>query len=82
MTYIIVILLWLFFGLQHSYLARPIFKEKIIKYLGVTFEKYFYRFFYFVSQCIVFYFCYDVIKAVEPGEPIFIVPENFLWIIL
>ena len=81
MSYTIVIFLWAFFGLQHSYLARPVFKEKVKKYLGETFEKYFYRFFYFVSQCIVFYFCYDIIKAVDPGEPIFKVPENYLWII-
>ena len=26
MNYIIVITLWAFFGLQHSYLARPVFK--------------------------------------------------------
>ena len=44
MNYIIVITLWAFFGLQHSYLARPVFKEKVKKYLGLTFEKYFYRF--------------------------------------
>lgn len=81
MNYFIVISLWVFFGLQHSYLARPIFKEKIKKYFGLTFEKYFYRFFYFVSQCIVFYFCYDIIKSVNPGDPLFKVSENYIWII-
>ena len=81
MNYIIVITLWAFFGLQHSYLARPVFKEKVRKYLGSTFEKYFYRFFYFVSQCIVFFFCYDIIKAVEPGDVLFRVSGNYLWII-
>ena len=81
MNYIIVITLWAFFGLQHSYLARPAFKEKVKKYLGLTFEKYFYRFFYFVSQCIVFFFCYDIIKAVEPGDVLFRIPDNYLWII-
>ena len=48
MSYFIVISLWSFFGLQHSYLARPFFKEKIKKYLGAVFEKYFYRFFYYL----------------------------------
>tara|TARA_B100000579_G_scaffold402507_1_gene385790 strand:- start:336 stop:941 length:606 start_codon:yes stop_codon:yes gene_type:complete len=81
MSYIIVIFLWFIFGLQHSYLARPFFKERVKKYLGVTFEKYFYRFFYFISQCIVFYFCYDIIKSVDPGEPLFKVPENYVWIV-
>ena len=70
-----------FFWVTTFISCQTIFKEKVKKYLGETFEKYFYRFFYFVSQCIVFYFCYDIIKAVDPGEPIFKVPENYLWII-
>ena len=40
MNYFIVISLWAFFGWQHSYLARPFFKERIKKYLGISFEKY------------------------------------------
>jgi|TARA_B110001452_G_C15132696_1_gene394616 protein-S-isoprenylcysteine O-methyltransferase Ste14 len=81
MNYFIVISLWAFFGWQHSYLARPFFKERIKKYLGISFEKYFYRFFYFISQCIVFYFCYDIIKSVDPGKPLFKVSENYIWTI-
>lgn len=81
MNVALVILLWLFFGLQHSYLARPSFKKKIKKYFGFIFEKYFYRFFYFLSQCIIFYFIYEVIKMIEPGKVFFKISEDYIWII-
>ena len=78
MTYLIVISLWALFGLQHSYLARPIFKEKVQKYLGINFEKYCYRFFYFVYQCIVFYCCYDILNVGDTGELFYIGRDNDL----
>ena len=67
---IISIILWTFFGYQHSVLARPKFKNYIKSFLGNEFEKYFYPLIYFISQCIVFLMIYDLIRHLEPGDVI------------
>ena len=60
-------LLWTIFGLQHSILARPFFKKIIKDLLGEKFEKYFYPFVYFISQCIFFTLIYDLIRHLKPS---------------
>ena len=75
---IVAISLWTFFGLQHSLLARPFFKKIIEKVFGVTFEKYFYRFFYFISQCVIFVVIYKTIKNLDYGNIIFKLDEKYL----
>ena len=34
-------------------------------------------FFIFLSQCILFYFLYGIIKNIEYGEVLFTIPESF-----
>ena len=75
---VLCILLWAFFGLQHSLLARPSTKLWIVNLLGVTFEKYFYPIIYFISQCIVFLAIYDTIRHLSPQVIIYALPENSL----
>ncbi len=80
MNIIFAVSLWFIFGLIHSYLARPIFKVKIKKIFGIVFERHFYRFFYFISQCIFFYFIYGLIKNLEHGRIIFQIPNQYILI--
>lgn len=77
MNFLIAILLWSLFGFVHSFMARPYFKKKINKFFGNVFEKHFYRFIYFLSQCVLFYFLYGIIKNIEYGEVLFTIPERF-----
>lgn len=63
---IICILLWTFFGLQHSILARPSTKKIISEIFGLVFEKHFYPIIYFISQCIIFFAIYDLIRHLVP----------------
>ena len=77
MNFLIAIFLWSLFGFVHSFMARPYFKKKINEFFGNIFEKHFYRFFYFLSQCILFYFLYGIIKNIEYGEVLFTIPESF-----
>ncbi len=69
-------LLWTIFGLQHSLLARPFFKNFIKKSFGENFEKYFYPLIYFISQCIVFLMIYDLIRNIKPQDIYFMIPSN------
>jgi len=77
MNFVFAIILWLTFGFIHSLMARPHFKKIINKKIGEIFEKYFYRFFYFITQCIIFYFIYGIIKNLDPGNILLKIPENF-----
>lgn len=77
MNFLVAILLWSLFGFVHSFMARPYFKKKINKFFGNVFEKHFYRFIYFLSQCVLFYFLYGIIKNIEYGEVLFTIPERF-----
>ncbi len=77
MNFVIAILLWFIFGLVHSLMARPFFKKLIKLVLGDVFEKYFYRFIYFILQCIFFYFIYGLIKNLDPGKIVFQLPEDY-----
>jgi len=73
----ICILLWFFFGLQHSILARPSTKRIISKIFGLSFEKHFYPLIYFISQCIIFLAIYDMIRHLVPTYIFFVIPEKF-----
>ena len=64
-------ILWTIFGLQHSLLARPLFKKFIKDCFGVNFQKYFYPFIYFISQCIIFLLIYDIIRNLKPSITFF-----------
>ena len=75
-----IILIWFFFGLQHSFLARPNTKKKINKIFGKVFEKCFYPFIYFISQCIIFVICYDLIRQIDYGVIYFSIDEDLIWI--
>ena len=74
-------LLWSVFGLQHSILARPFFKSNIKIFFGEKFEKYFYPFIYFISQCIIFLAIYDVIRNLKPDLIFFEIPQNKKFIV-
>lgn len=75
-TQLICILLWLFFGLQHSMLARPHFKSIIKHHIGNNFETHFYPIIYFISQCIIFYIIYDLIRNLEPQHTFLILSDD------
>jgi hypothetical protein len=77
MNILLSILLWFVFGIIHSYFARPLFKVKIKKIFGEIFEKHFYRFFYFISQCMLFYFIYELIKNLDHGIILFQIPNQY-----
>jgi len=77
MNFVFAIFLWLTFGFIHSYMARTKFQKIIKKNFGEIFEKYFYRFFYFISQCVIFYFIYGIIKNLDPGSILLKIPESF-----
>ena len=73
----IIYILWTFFGLQHSLLARPYFKSQIKYLLGERFEKNIYPFLYFLSQCIIFLIVYDLIRNVKPDIIFFQLPNKY-----
>ena len=77
MNFAIAILLWFVFGLVHSLMARPFFKKLIKLILGDVFEKYFYRFIYFIFQCMFFYFIYGLIKNLDSGKIVFQIQGNY-----
>ena len=77
MNYFLAIFLWFIFGLTHSMMARPIFKNWLKEKINNVFEKNFYRFIYFISQCILFYFIYGLIKNLDYGSIIFTLPEKY-----
>ena len=63
---IICVFLWSIFGFQHSFLARPSTKQIIARIFGGVFETHFYPIVYFLSQCIMFFSVYDVIRHLKP----------------
>ena len=71
MNVIYCFILWTIFGLQHSLLARPFFKKFIKDVFGKNFQKYFYPFIYFISQCIIFIAIYDIIRNLKPSITFF-----------
>ena len=71
-------LLWMFFGLQHSLLARPSTKSMIKNTLGQSFEAHFYPILYFISQCLVFLALYDAIRHLKPATVLFEMPEGWV----
>lgn len=73
----VCILLWLFFGFQHSLLARPSTKTILSKLINDTFVIYFYPLIYFISQCIIFFAIYDIIRHLEPKVIFFSASEKF-----
>ena len=75
---IFTVVLWFIFGFQHSFLAQKFVKNYIGKIFGQKFLVFGYRFFYFVSQCVVFPVFWHLISIVEPGRILFEIPENFL----
>ena len=75
-TYILCVLLWFIFGLQHSLFARPLTKRLINQTFGNSFETHFYPILYFISQCIVFLIIYDAIKFLKPTIVFFEMPEE------
>ena len=76
MNFLIAIFLWSLFGFVHSFMARPYFKKKINEFFGNILKNIFIDF-YFLSQCILFYFLYGIIKNIEYGEVLFTIPESF-----
>ncbi len=77
MNFILAIIMWSFFGLLHSIFARPYFKNLIKKNIGKTFEKRFYRLFYFITQCMFFYFIWGIIKNLDGGNILFALPKKY-----
>ncbi len=77
MNYLLAILLWFLFGLIHSILARPFFKNKIAMIFGYSFKNYFYPLIYFLSQCILFFFIYELICNLDYGKIIFQIAEDY-----
>ena len=75
---IFTVVLWFIFGFQHSFLAQKFVKNYVGKIFGQNFLVFGYRFFYFVSQCIIFPVFWHLISIVEPGKTLFEIPENFL----
>ena len=69
-------ILWTIFGLQHSLLARPFFKNLIRDLFGEKFQKYFYPFIYFISQCIIFLMIYDLIRNLKPSVIFFTISPD------
>ena len=57
---------------------KKIVKDFIRKICGENFLIFGYRFFYFVSQCIVFPVFWHLISIIEPGKQIWEIPENYL----
>ena len=80
MNILICIGLWFIFALQHSILARPFFKRIIKNVFGKIFEEHFYRFFYFLSQCVIFYLIYDIISNIHNKIVIFEIQDQFKFI--
>ncbi len=81
MNSIYCFILWTIFGLQHSLLARPFFKKFINDLFGQNFQRYFYPFIYFVSQCIIFVLIYDLIRNLKPSITLFsISPDKEIFI--
>lgn len=74
-------ILWTIFGLQHSLLARPFFKRLIKDLFGEKFQKYFYPFIYFISQCIIFLMIYDLIRNLKPSVIFFTISPDKEFII-
>ena len=81
MNILYIIMIWFFFGFQHSFLARPSTKNKIEYVFGKVFLDHFYPFIYFLSQCIIFFICFDLIKNIDYGTIYFKIDENYIWII-
>ena len=75
---IFTVLLWFIFGFQHSFLAQKFVKNYIGDFFSQNFLVFGYRFFYFVSQCIIFPVFWHLISIMEPGRTLYEVPENFL----
>ena len=69
--------LWFIFGLQHSFFAQKIVKDFISNNLGKNFLIFGYRFFYFVSQCIIFPVFWHLVTLINPGEVIWVFPEKY-----
>lgn len=80
MNILICISLWFIFGVQHSILARPFFKKILQNIFGEIFEQHFYRFCYFLSQCVIFYLIYDVISNIENKFIIFEINDDYKFI--
>jgi protein-S-isoprenylcysteine O-methyltransferase Ste14 len=77
MNFILAVFLWLLFGFLHSMLARPYFKNLIKLFIGEKFEKRFYRLFYFITQCMFFYFIWGIIKNLDGGNILFVLPKKY-----
>lgn len=81
MNLIYCFLLWTIFGLQHSLLARPFFKKIIKTLFGRNFQKHFYPFIYFISQCIIFVLIYDLIRNLKPSITFFSISQDKVYLI-
>jgi len=81
MNIISCFLLWTIFGLQHSLLARPFFKNFLKNYFGNKFERYLYPLIYFISQCIIFLAIYDAIRNLKTDIIFYEIPSNYKFII-
>ena len=80
-NYTQIFLIWFIWSFQHSFFAQLYFKEKIKRFFGVSFEKYFYRFIYFYIQCIIFPIFWNLLKSYEGGNIIYIFDKDYFWII-
>lgn len=68
---VLTMLLWGVFGVQHSVLARPRTKAAIQDCCGVFFTLRLYPVLYFLSQCIIFLFIYDILKHLKPSVTLY-----------
>ena len=75
---IFTILLWFFFGFQHSFLAQKFVKNDVRTLLGDNFLIFGYRFLYFASQCIIFPIFWHLISIIDPGKVLWETPQHFL----
>ena len=70
----LTILLWFFFGLQHSILAQGFVKSLAGRVFGQDFVDYGYRFLYFISQCFVYPAFWYVVSHFESGKTLWTLP--------
>ncbi|ODS31484.1 MAG: NnrU protein [Candidatus Scalindua rubra] len=74
-----LIFLWCFFGFVHSITISYFFREKLIKYIGITFETYFYRIVYNLISLITYS---NIVYFVNNSAEIFLIPQPLRYIFI
>lgn len=72
---VLTVVLWAFFGLQHSVLAQGFVKSFTGRVFGQDFVDYGYRFVYFVSQCFAYPAFWYIVSHFESGSTLWTLPS-------